>query len=55
MHAVGTAVWGRKDLRFLGSKDLGLPGPHDLLLLAEIKRRRAADPRAEDENGGEGG
>jgi len=45
MHAVGSALAARKDLRFFGNEDPGFPKPEDLLLLSEAKRRKASSPQ----------
>lgn len=47
MHAIGSALAGRHDLRFLGNEDLGFPSPEELLLLSEARKRKASSPRQE--------
>lgn len=45
MHAIGSALAGRNDLRFFGNEDLGFPSPEDLFLLSELKKRKASSPQ----------
>jgi hypothetical protein len=47
MHAVGSTLARRRDLRFLGNEDLGFPGPEDLRMLAEAKKRQKPVPDQE--------
>jgi len=45
MHAIGSVLAGQPDLRFFENEDLGFPGPEDLLILSEAKKRRTPLPR----------
>jgi len=47
MHAIGSTLPRQHDLRFFDNEDLGFPGPEDLHILSEAKKRRTPSPRLE--------